>query len=174
MALATISKRFDFSSSHQLEGLHAEHPCSRVHGHNYEVTIYITGETDDVGFVIDYRDLSAFKEFLDDTVDHRHLNDLVEWNPTAENIASWLAEELHALLWATTPEAMRRVLELRVSVSETPKTTATVHRHIDAFEAEEHAQQTRLNIDPHEVDADRYRWNFDTDGRDVLRDEEGR
>jgi len=39
----TISKDFEFSAAHHLEGLDPEHPCSRVHGHNYVVRLELTG-----------------------------------------------------------------------------------------------------------------------------------
>src|SRR5262249_12296187 len=33
----TITKRFAFSASHIIGGLLPDHPCGRLHGHNYEV-----------------------------------------------------------------------------------------------------------------------------------------
>jgi 6-pyruvoyltetrahydropterin/6-carboxytetrahydropterin synthase len=121
---ATISKEFAFSSSHQLEGLPEDHPCSRLHGHNYAVKLELTGVTDERGFVVDYRDLAPFKTSLDDTLDHRHLNDVLGFQPTAENMAShlgFMAENLIKL-----PDDVTR---LSISVSETPKTLATVVLH---------------------------------------------
>ena len=35
----TIAKRFAFSASHIIGGLPDKHPCSRLHGHNYEVEV---------------------------------------------------------------------------------------------------------------------------------------
>ena len=37
----TIAKTFAFSASHIIGGLPAEHPCARLHGHNYEVMIVL-------------------------------------------------------------------------------------------------------------------------------------
>ena len=37
---------------------------------------------DDVGFVRDYRELSALKKFLDKTGDHNHLNDVLGHDKT--------------------------------------------------------------------------------------------
>src|SRR5215468_9371730 len=37
MPYYTISKFFEFSAAHHLTGLPDDHPCSRVHGHNYVV-----------------------------------------------------------------------------------------------------------------------------------------
>lgn len=112
----TISKEFAFSASHQLKGLSEDHPCSRLHGHNYVVKVALAGELDEVGFVRDYRDLSVFKEWLDRYFDHRHLNDVLPFNPTAEHMAEFLYRVLRDECGIQTSA---------VSVSETPKTWAT-------------------------------------------------
>ena len=68
--------------------------------------------------VVDYSELSGIGDVIDDLLDHRHLNDVVEFNPTAENLSRYLTE------------TAREVLDLplgsivRVQVSETPKTWA--------------------------------------------------
>jgi 6-pyruvoyltetrahydropterin/6-carboxytetrahydropterin synthase len=71
----------------------------------------------ETGFVRDYRDLDAFKKWVDDTLDHRHLNEAMGGGipPSAENLALWIFD-----LWK------ERLPELTaVSISETPKTWAT-------------------------------------------------
>ena len=83
-----ISKQFHFSASHILEGLPEEHPCSRLHGHNYCVELLLESETlDDVGFIVDYNELKEFDELLRERYDHRHLNDVVPFQPSAELLA---------------------------------------------------------------------------------------
>ena len=63
------------------------------HGHNYELLVKITGETNpETGYVIDMKLLSdLIKENILKKFDHRNLNlDVEEFknlNPTAENIA---------------------------------------------------------------------------------------
>lgn len=110
-----ISKQFAFSASHILEGLSDDHPCSRLHGHNYIVTIHLKSETlNEVGFVKDYRELSIVKEYIDNNLDHRHLNDVFSVNPTAEN----MARELYAIFVKEIPQIYA------VEVCETPKTSA--------------------------------------------------
>jgi 6-pyruvoyltetrahydropterin/6-carboxytetrahydropterin synthase len=79
-----IRKSFTFAASHILYGLPAGHPCGRMHGHNYRVTLELAGPDEalsPVGFLRDYRDLSAFKACLDAELDHRHLNDWWALNP---------------------------------------------------------------------------------------------
>lgn len=113
----TIAKRFDFSSGHHIEGLPPDHPCSRPHGHNYAVEIILSAFTLDApGFVLDYGALAPFKRWLDDTLDHRDLNDVLPFPTTAERIAQYLFETI-CERWPEWPIAA-------VRVSETPKTWA--------------------------------------------------
>lgn len=110
-----ISKQFSFSASHILEGLASDHPCSRLHGHNYVITVHLRSEhLNGIGFVKDYRELDILKKYIDDNLDHRHLNEIFDFNPTAENLAKYLYELFHG--WITEIYA--------VEISETPKTTA--------------------------------------------------
>lgn len=110
-----ISKQFSFSASHILEGLSDDHPCARLHGHNYVITVHLRSSTlSNVGFITDYRELSFIKEYIDLKLDHRHLNDVFDINPTAEN----LAKTLYDIFVTTVPQIYA------VEVSETPKTTA--------------------------------------------------
>lgn len=110
-----ISKQFSFSASHCLSGLSEDHPCSRLHGHNYIITIHLkSSDLDKRGFVKDYRALNSIKEYIDSHLDHRHLNDVMQVNPTAENIAYFLYSKFKPEI----PEIYA------VEVSETPKTSA--------------------------------------------------
>ena len=110
-----ISKEFHFCASHCLAGLHEDHPCSRVHGHNYVVTIELSSEhLNATGMIVDYRELEDIKNYIDIVLDHRHLNDILPFNPTAENMSKYfyeLFERMHSQITA-------------VNVSETPKTNA--------------------------------------------------
>ena len=121
----SISKDFAFSASHQLDGLPEDHPCSRLHGHNYVVRLTLKAEeVNAVGFIYDYRELDPFKKWIDDTVDHRDLNEVmkglgIDGNPTAERMARWFRAVAMELL------DLPRDIRLSVSVSETPKTWAT-------------------------------------------------
>ncbi len=112
----TISKQFNFSASHIIEGLPENHPCSRLHGHNYVVELVLAAEElNQTGFVVDYNELVVFKNMIDETLDHRHLNDVLTGPTTAESIAKYLYEHAKQI-WQEV---------ISVSVSETPKTNAT-------------------------------------------------
>lgn len=110
-----ITKEFAFCASHQLTGLPESHPCTRLHGHNYLVKVELKSKTlNETGFVKDYRDVSSIKKWIDEMLDHSHLNEIFNFNPTAENIAEFLFR-----MWKKTyPELSA------VEVSETPKTNA--------------------------------------------------
>ncbi len=73
-----IAKSYHFSASHILKDLPPDHPCARMHGHNYVVEVELQSkDLNIVGFVRDYRELDDLKNYIDDTVDHRHLNDVL-------------------------------------------------------------------------------------------------
>lgn len=109
-----IAKRFTFSASHVIGGLPAQHPCARLHGHNYEVEVVLQStRLNSVGFVRDYRELSVLKEFIDENLDHRHLNEVLGHNrTTSEVVAEWIYD------WCSA----RRPEVAAVRISETPKT----------------------------------------------------
>jgi 6-pyruvoyltetrahydropterin/6-carboxytetrahydropterin synthase len=89
------------------------------HGHNYELIVKVTGETDPAtGFVIDMKMLSdIIREKVLDRFDHRNLNldtmEFRELNPTAENIAIVIHDMLRPSIEAR--------LELKVTLYETPR-----------------------------------------------------
>lgn len=66
------------------------------------------------GFVRDYGELAPFKVFIDEKLDHQHLNDVMDGVTSAENLAAFLYG-FASRLW---PEVVA------VRVSETPKTWA--------------------------------------------------
>jgi len=120
-----ITKRFAFSASHQLEAVGPDHPCARLHGHNYEVEVVAEApDLDERGFVVDYFELDPVRDYLADTLDHRHLNDVISGEPSAERIAWWVFEWCKANLPV---EVARQVAAVRVS--ETPRTWAEYRPH---------------------------------------------
>ena len=117
-----IAKQFHFSASHTLEGLPEGHPCARLHGHNYVVWLELESDSlDEFGFVVDYGKLGEFKDWLDETFDHQHLNHVLNFQPSAENLARYFYLHARRMLFAQDDE-LRRVCAVRVS--ETPKTWA--------------------------------------------------
>jgi len=110
-----ITKEFHFSASHQLTHLPPDNQCARLHGHNYVVVVELAASTLTAdGFVRDYHELAALKDYIDTRFDHRHLEDVLDTPTTAEN----LARHFHDWCVARWPETAA------VRVSETPKTWA--------------------------------------------------
>ena len=86
-----ISKRIEIAFAHQLR-LNYESKCQRLHGHNGIATIYCCSEElNENGMVVDF---THVKRCINDRLDHRCLNELFDFNPTAENIARWIADEV--------------------------------------------------------------------------------
>lgn len=85
-----------FSAAHFLPDYPG--PCSRVHGHNFVVLAYVRGERlDHNGMLVDFGVIKKALLGVLEELDHYHLNELPAFahqNPTTENIARWIAEEL--------------------------------------------------------------------------------
>lgn len=86
-----ISKRLEIAGAHNLE-LDYESKCSNLHGHNWIVIVYCKSEElNSNGMVIDFKHV---KEKISDKLDHQYINDIVDFNPTAENMAKWICDEI--------------------------------------------------------------------------------
>jgi len=85
-----VTKRIEIAGSHRLE-LPYDSPCQRVHGHNWIITVeVIAGILSCQGMVIDFTSISKVVK----TLDHRDLNKILHCNPTAENIAKWIFDNV--------------------------------------------------------------------------------
>jgi 6-pyruvoyltetrahydropterin/6-carboxytetrahydropterin synthase len=109
-----IEKEFHFSSAHQLKGLPESHPCSRLHGHNYIMKVVLESNSlNDVGFVVDYRELEMIKNYVDNVLDHRNLNDIFpDINTTVENMCKIIYDKFKFYY----------PMLVAIEMSETPKT----------------------------------------------------
>lgn len=86
-----VKKRMEIAGAHRLD-LNYESKCANLHGHNWIVTVWCKSKTlDDNGMVMDF---THIKREVQDKLDHKFLNDVVEFNPTAENIAKWVCEQI--------------------------------------------------------------------------------
>ena len=86
-----VKKRMEIAGAHRLN-LNYESKCANLHGHNWIVTVWCKSQTLDAnGMVMDF---THIKREVQDKLDHKFLNDVVEFNPTAENIAKWVCEQI--------------------------------------------------------------------------------
>ena len=86
-----VKKRLEIAGAHRLN-LDYESKCSNVHGHNWIIEIYMQSrELDSNGMVMDF---THIKQEIHDVLDHKYINDVIQENPTAENIAKWICERL--------------------------------------------------------------------------------
>ena len=104
------------------------HRCAHFHGHSFKWEVTVTAQKlDDVGFIMDYKDLKEITNIVVDPLDHAfimHDQDplvlagyeggvpkllratngedarlfIVPFNPTSENIVEWVAEGIKQLL----------------------------------------------------------------------------
>lgn len=86
-----VKKRLEISGAHRLS-LNYESKCRNLHGHNWVIEIYMKSSTLDTnGMVMDF---THIKKAISEKLDHQNLNDIFDFNPTAENIAKWIVDEL--------------------------------------------------------------------------------
>jgi len=116
-----ISTESHFSAAHQLRGYQGE--CGGVHGHNFKVRVTVeTNKLESVGFGVDFRELKLTLQNLTNKLDHKNLNELPEFknvNPTAENIAKLIWEDLKRKIRDSIPKEKVKLKEVRVWESDT-------------------------------------------------------
>ena len=86
-----------FSAAHQLTMVSEK--CENLHGHNWKIEVYVTGESlDKAGVLVDFGQLKSKLAEVIKKLDHQFLNELSpfahECPPSSENIAKYIADEL--------------------------------------------------------------------------------
>ena len=98
--ITEIVKEFTFEAAHPLPHVPEGHKCGRLHGHSFRCEIVVRGEVNpDTGWVMDFADLKEAFVPLYKKLDHYYLNEIdgLE-NPTSENLARWVWEQLEGRL----------------------------------------------------------------------------
>ena len=104
----------EISASHSLK-LSYRSKCENLHGHNWIITVYCRSEVlNEDGMVVDF---THIKETVMGRLDHRNLNEVVSFNPTAENIV--------VVIWNKIRAKIKSSLDLEVVLYETPRNFVT-------------------------------------------------
>ena len=87
-----------FAAGHALRNYHGK--CENVHGHNYRCQVTLQGEQlDGIGLLVDFVELKRVVHSVLDRMDHQWLNEFPPFdaiNPSAENMARYIHDEVHA------------------------------------------------------------------------------
>jgi len=86
----TLKLEHGFAAAHKLEHAYSEECNNYTHGHNWKVIVTIQTNELKNGMVLDFKKI---KEIIN-KLDHRDLNSILTFEPTAENIAKHLYEEI--------------------------------------------------------------------------------
>lgn len=85
-----------FAAAHQLTMVGSK--CENMHGHNWRIEVYVTGEKLNAGGVlVDFGEIKAHLAEVMKKLDHQFLNELEyfsDGNPSSENIAHFVAREM--------------------------------------------------------------------------------
>ena len=109
-----VRKRLEISAAHKL-ALNYDSKCTNLHGHNWIIDIYLRSETlNENGMIMDF---THIKNKITDKLDHKVINEVVDFNPTAENMAKYICDELAPFCY-------------RVDVQESENNTAIYYKKI--------------------------------------------
>lgn len=86
-----VRKRIEISAAHRLM-LDYESKCTNLHGHNWIIDVFLSSKAlNKNGMIMDFTEI---KRKIQDKFDHKVINDEVDFNPTAENIAKYICDVL--------------------------------------------------------------------------------
>lgn len=98
-----ISVEQHFDAAHALRGYKGK--CESLHGHRFKVVAKVAAtKLDDIGLAYDFTELKAKLKAVIEQLDHTYINEVPpfdEINPSSENIASTIYEELKKKLEET-------------------------------------------------------------------------
>lgn len=80
-----------------------ESKCKKLHGHNWIITVFCrASQLNADGMVCDFKHI---KNKIHDKLDHGNLNEILPFNPTAENIAKWIVDSIPECYKASVQES---------------------------------------------------------------------
>lgn len=115
-AVVSVTKEFTFDSAHFLNKY--EGKCANLHGHTYKLQVTVSGKLNKQGMVIDFNEL---KEIINKKIvaifDHKVINEVFPYNPTAENMTIYFFEVIKEYL---EKNYKNKIFVERVRLYETP------------------------------------------------------
>lgn len=125
MPMHEVMIEMSFSSAHALRGYQGK--CENTHGHNYRVEIYARGrKLNNIGLLIDFKDLKAATRKVVDYLDHKNINELppfdAEINPSAEEMAAFFLREVGSQM----NDDRAQIYKVRVWETDTCAATYTI------------------------------------------------
>ena len=92
-----VFRQFRFHAARHLPNLDDKHICKQIHGHTFNLIVYVEGEVDkSTGFIIDFFTIdNIFNSKIMEIIDHKLLNDIHGLsNPTSEILCKWIWDKL--------------------------------------------------------------------------------
>ncbi|MHB9093668.1 MAG: 6-carboxytetrahydropterin synthase QueD [Eubacteriales bacterium] len=103
-----ISAFGHFDAAHFLRGYPGK--CANIHGHRWKVEITLQGANlNQLGILIDFMEVKRMLKEVVDIFDHKMINDVPPFdslNPTAENIAKFVFDEMSGRLKSLTGDSI--------------------------------------------------------------------
>lgn len=121
MTFAVLHLERTIDASHVIP----DHPgkCARLHGHTYRFEVWISGPVDErTGMLVDFYEVKR----AIDAWDHRHLNDEVDFVPTAELLAAEMRRRLLGIVMATMHPEQADQVGVLLRLWETPSGYAQI------------------------------------------------
>lgn len=97
-------QKLEISAAHSLQ-LSYESKCSRMHGHNWQLEIFLVSKDklNEDGMVEDF---THIKKVIQSKMDHANLNEIFDFNPTAENLGKWIVEQFDSCYKVNVQESL--------------------------------------------------------------------
>lgn len=112
----TLNLKHHFDAAHHL--LNYKGKCANLHGHRWVVEIEIKTKKLLNDMVVDFKDLKK----IIDKLDHKYLNEELDFNPTAEKISKYIYKQILPIV---TP-----LSKVKITIWESPEASITYYENM--------------------------------------------
>ncbi len=113
-----LKLKHHFCAAHQLTNAYSEECNNSIHGHNFKVIVNVTTDRLEKNMVTDFK---IIKEEIN-KLDHKNLNEILDFEPTSERIAKYLYDHIYKRIWELNKN---RLLKIKIEVFETNDASIT-------------------------------------------------